>query len=224
MTSTGFNLPALTTAIVGLLGHDWEFAQTDPSHATGSIQHRDGKHDGFVVALDPHGNPTVQANSPEPLAVFQTASPAQGIDHVADAVADVIRDSLKRIPVELDGSLPFETLQAIYHRAENLMTAHSEQVLPRHAQGAVCAALDEKTLTEHGAPVSAAFDTTERDDGYVWLADETQVVLADGTRRTVDLGWTGQCRSFLVDHALTHEVGDDDVLTVTFDPPGLRIT
>ncbi|MFI6688068.1 hypothetical protein [Streptomyces sp. NPDC050485] len=174
--------------------------------------------------MDPHGNLTVQADGSEPLAVLQTVGAAPGIDHVAGAVADVIRDSLKTVPVEMDdGQLPFETLLAIYRRAEDLMTAHSEQVLPRHVEGAVRAALDEKTTAEHGAPVTAEFETTEQDNGYVWLADETQVVLADGLRRTVNLGWTGQCRSFLVDHALAHEVGDDSVLTVTFDPPGLHI-
>nr|WP_024127287.1 hypothetical protein [Streptomyces sp. F8]AHE40023.1 Hypothetical protein pFRL5_360c [Streptomyces sp. F8] len=223
MTSTVSVFPVLGAAIIDLLGHDWEFVHTRPSRTTGSIRHRDGKHIGFVVAVEANGNLTLQAGDSQPLAVLQTTETAQDTEHAANAVVDLIRDSLKSAPVKLDDQLPFETLLAAYHRAERLMNAHIEQVLPRHVEGAVCAALDEKTLTEHGSPLSATFDTTEQDNGYVWLADETQVVLADGTQRTVDLGWAGQCRNFLVDHALEHEVGDDDVLTVTFAPPGLRI-
>ncbi|MEU0215187.1 hypothetical protein ABZ281_08700 [Streptomyces sp. NPDC006265] len=223
MTSTVSGFPALGAAIVDLLGHDWEFGQTRPLRTTGSIRHRDGKHIGFVVAVEANGNLTVQAGDSQPLAVLQTTETAQDTEHAANAVVDLIRDSLKSVPTKLDDQLPFETLLAVYHRAERLMSAHIEQVLPRHVEGAVHAALDEKTLAEHGAPVSASLDTTEQDNGYVWLADETLVVLADGTQRTVDLGWAGQCRNFLVDHALKHEVGDLDVLTVTFAPPGLRI-
>ncbi|MFI1648261.1 hypothetical protein ACH4XT_15160 [Streptomyces avidinii] len=222
MTST-FSLRALETAIVDLLGHDWEFVPTEPSRATGSIRHRDGKHVGFLVTVEPHGNVTIQTGASGPLAVLQTTSPAQDVDRIANTVVDAIHGSLRTVPVELNDQLPFETLLAVYHRASDLLVEHNEQVLPRHVEGTVRAALDEGTLAEHGAPVSAAFDTTEQDDGYVWLADETHVVLADGTRQTVNLGRSGLCRSLLVDHALEHEVGDDDVLTVTFSPPSLRI-
>ncbi|MFI6688069.1 hypothetical protein [Streptomyces sp. NPDC050485] len=45
MTTTGFNLPALATATVDLLGHDWETALITPYRAAGAIQHRDGRHD-----------------------------------------------------------------------------------------------------------------------------------------------------------------------------------
>lgn len=223
MTSTVSGFPVLGAAIVDLLGHDWEFVQTRPSRPIGSIRHREGKHIGFVVAVEASGNLTVQVGDSQPLAVPHAIEAAPDTEHAANAVVDMIRDSLKSVPVNLDDQLPFESLLAVYHRAERLMSAHIEQVLPRHVEGAVRAALDEKTLAKHGAPVSAAFDTTEQDNGYVWLADQTQVVLSDGTRRTVDLGWAGQCRTFLVAHALEHEVGDDDGLTVTFAPPGLRL-
>ncbi|MEU5137750.1 hypothetical protein [Streptomyces californicus] len=223
MTGTISGLPVLGAAVVDLLGHDWEFVQTRHSRTTGSIRHREGKHIGFVFTEEANGNLTVQVGDSQPLGVLQTTEIAQETEPAAKAIVDVIRDSLTSLPAKLDDQLPFETLLAVYHRAERLMGAHIEQVLPRHVEGAVRAALEEKTLAEHGPPVSAAFDTTEQDNGYVWLADATQVVLTDGTRRTVDLGLTGQCRRFLVDHALKHEVGDDNILTVAFAPPCLRI-
>ncbi|MGY4963568.1 hypothetical protein [Streptomyces sp. 900105245] len=215
--------PALAAAVIDLLGHDWDFAPDDPASATASIRHCDGKHPGFLLAEDRHGRLTIRTSAAEPLAVLQLTSADQDVDHVATEVEDVIHRSLQPVPDALTNRLPFETLLAIHDTATRLLNEHNEHVLPRHVELTVRAALGEQTLTEHGAPVSAAFDTTEQDDGYVWLADETRVVLADGTHKTVRLGREGRCRSFLVDHALEHEVGDDDVLTVTFNPPGLDI-
>ncbi|WDN55910.1 hypothetical protein [Streptomyces clavuligerus] len=215
--------PTVATAVIDLLGHDWEFAQDDPEPATASIRHRDGKHPGVLLTEGLHGRLIIWSGPSEPPAVLQLTGPDQDADHIAAAVEDVLHRSLKAVPSALNNQLPFETLLAIRDRASNLLTEHNEQVLPRHVERTVQAALDEQTLAEHGAPVSAVLDTTEQDDGYVWLADETRVVLADGTHTTICLGWEGRCRTFLVDHALDHEVSDDDVLTVTFDPPGLRI-
>lgn len=215
--------PALPTAIIDLLGHDWEFTQHAPSTATASIRHYDGKHPDFLITEAPHGGLTIRTGTAKPLAVLQLTSPDQDAGQVAAEVVDAIRRSLRAVPDALTNQLPFETLLSIYDTASRLLNEHNQQALPRHVERTIRAALDERTLTAHGAPVSAAFDTTEQDDGYVWLADEARVVLADGTQRTVCLGWEGRCRGFLVDHALEHEVGDDDVLTVTFNPPGLCI-
>ncbi|MEU7072973.1 hypothetical protein AB0B30_27960 [Streptomyces narbonensis] len=215
--------PALATALTDLLGHDWEFAQDYPSPATASIRHCDGKHPDFLITEDDHGHLTIRTGASEPLAVLQLTSADQDADRVASEVEDVLHHSLQAVPDALNNQLPFETLLAIYDKASRLLNEHNEQVLPRHVERTIRAALDEQTLTDHGAPVSAGLDTTEQDDGYVWLADETRVVLADGTQQTVSLGREGRCRSFLVDHALEHEVGDDNVLTVTFNPPNLRI-
>ncbi|MFE0777007.1 hypothetical protein [Streptomyces sp. NPDC058861] len=217
------SLPALATAITDLLGHDWQFTQDDPSPATASIRHCDGKHPGFLISEGDHGRLIIRTAASEPLAVLQFTGHDHDTDHIAAEVEDVIHRSLHAVPDALNSQLPFETLIAIYDTASRLLNEHNEQVLPRHVERTIRTALDKQTLADHGAPVSAAFDTTERDDGYVWLADETRVVLTDGTERTVHLGRGGRCRSFLVDHALENEVGDDNVLTVTFDPPALRI-
>ncbi|MEU8542925.1 hypothetical protein AB0C52_23565 [Streptomyces sp. NPDC048717] len=217
------NRPALAAAVINLLGHDWEFAPDDPALTTASIRHCDGKHPGFLLAEDQHGRLTIRTGASEPLTVLQLTSADQDFDHVASEVEDVIHHSLRPVQDSLNNQLPFETLLAIHDTASRLLNEHNAQVLPRHVERTIRAVLDEQTLTEHGAPVSAVLDTTEQDDGYVWLADETRVVLADGTHKTVCLGREGRCRSFLVDHALEHEVGDDDILTVTFNPPDLRI-
>lgn len=223
MSTTVFTLPALASAAAGLLGHDWEAGPVGPWEVSGFISHRDSKHDGFIVAVDPHGDLYVQGDGPEPLAVLRDVCPRQDVTYVAERVAGVIVDSLKRVPVELEGPLPYETLEAIWREADRLMTEHTEHALPRHVLGAVTAALSDEQSTQHGAPQSAVLGTIEQDEGDVWHADETEVQFADGATVRVSLPWD-HCRDHLVRHALASAICEGDTLTVTFDPPALDIS
>ncbi|WP_328491237.1 hypothetical protein [Streptomyces zaomyceticus] len=227
MTITVFTLPALATATAGILGHDWDAAPVGPWEVSGFISHRDSKHNGFLVAVNSDGDLYVQGDGPDPLAVLQDVSPyEENLTYVAERVASVIVDSLQQVPVELDGPLSYETLEAIRREADRLMTEHTEHVLPRHVLGAVTAALSGEQRTAHGAPQSAVLGTIEQDEGDVWHADQTEVRFADGTTVTVSLPhpYGDPCRNHLVRHALASGICDGDTLTVTFDPPALDIS
>ncbi|MFB6629954.1 hypothetical protein ACFCWY_08670 [Streptomyces sp. NPDC056362] len=224
LPALGFTLFDVATAAVRVLGHDWEAAPVGLWQTSGTISHRDGHHDGFTLSTNTLGELLIKSITTGVPSLVRDVAPEQGLDYVAALVAATIRESLAQRMFTSDEPLPFETLIAIYRDVERLMQEHVERVLPRHVQGAVLDVLDEEALAKHGAPRSVVFETTEQDDGYVWLADEVTVEFSDGIHDVMELGHYNICRTFLADHALAHEVGDHSVLTVTFDPPALALS
>lgn len=113
-------------------------------------------------------------------------------------------------------------LQTLHDEAGRILRERIRTDLPGLIRDAIREALAEDNDTRE--PVRAEFSTTEWDNGHFWYAGGAKVTFTDGTTDTVDLDHTkaDEALTDLASYAVD-PLDSTDTLTVTFDPPSVRL-
>ncbi|MFI8206655.1 hypothetical protein [Streptomyces sp. NPDC085937] len=117
-------------------------------------------------------------------------------------------------------------LQTLHAEVGRILRERIEADLPAVILEAIREALAEDGDTR--TPLRARFSTTKWDNGYFWYAAGARVTFFDGKTEeieTLDLDDTGADEA-LSDHASyqVDPLDSSDTLTVTFEPPSVRMS